>query len=139
MFLDCGKYTKDQKDCRTYYDNGTLTFANRYTIKGWSHNFYDKKYAHDTNRILEEFIRVVERQTRYNTNQTFEALPVIIYHKVDTASNDSGTTTTELFEKEMQYLHDNGFEVITMSDLHYDTKANRFYAPAPGINDLKAR
>jgi peptidoglycan/xylan/chitin deacetylase (PgdA/CDA1 family) len=139
MFLDCSKYTKDQKDCRTYYDNGTLTFANRYTIKGWSHNFYDKKYAHDTNRILEEFIRVVERQTRYNTNQTFEALPVIIYHKVDAASNDSGTTTTELFEKEMQYLHDNGFEVITMSDLHYDTKANRFYAPALGIDDLKAR
>jgi peptidoglycan/xylan/chitin deacetylase (PgdA/CDA1 family) len=139
MFLDCSKYTKDQKDCRTYYDNGTLTFANRYTIKGWSHNFYDKKYAHDTNRILEEFIRVVERQTRYNTNQTFEALPVIIYHKVDAASNDSGTTTTELFEKEMQYLHDNGFEVITMSDLHYDTKASRFYAPALGIDDLKAR
>lgn len=41
MFLSCDKWTEDQKDCRTYYDNGTLTFANRYTVRGWSHNFYD--------------------------------------------------------------------------------------------------
>ncbi|MGH9952538.1 MAG: hypothetical protein ACRD5J_12990, partial [Nitrososphaeraceae archaeon] len=106
---------------------------------GWSHNFYDKKYAHDTNKILEEFASVVDRQTQFNTNGSLEALPVLIYHKVDDVGEDAGTTTTELFEKEMQYLHDNGFEVITMSDLHYDTKANRFYAPALGINDLKAR
>ncbi|MGH9978607.1 MAG: polysaccharide deacetylase family protein [Nitrososphaeraceae archaeon] len=129
MFLSCDKWTEDQKDCRTYYDNGTLTFANRYTIKGWSHNFYDKKYAHDTTKILDEFVNVVERQTRYNTNQSLEAIPVLIYHKIDNATKDSGTTTTELFEKEMQYLHDNGFKVLTMADLQYDEGANRFYVP----------
>lgn len=138
MFLNCDKWTEDQKDCRTYYDNGTLTFANRYTIRAWSHNYYDKKYAHDTNKILEEFVRVVERQTNYNTNQSINALPVIIYHKIDNTAKDSGTTTTELFEKEMQYLHNNGFKVLTMSDLRYDAKANRIYVPTLGINSTKA-
>lgn len=80
MFLNCDKWIEDQKDCRTYHDNGTLTFANRFTIRGWSHNYYDKKCTHDANRILEEFVRVVEKQTRYNTNQSLGALPVIIYH-----------------------------------------------------------
>ena len=134
MFLNCDKWTEDQKDCRTYYDNGTLTFANRYTVRGWSHNFYDKKYAHDTNKILEEFVNVVEKQTRYNTNQTLDAIPVIIYHKIDNANKDAGTTTTELFEKEMKYLYDNGFKVLTMADLHYDEGTNRFYVPILSSN-----
>lgn len=129
MFLNCDKWTEDQTDCRTYYDNGTLTFANRYSIRGWSHNFYDKKYAHDSNKIMEEFVNVVERQSRYNTNQSIDAIPVLIYHKVDSATKDAGTTTTDLFEKEMQYLHDNGFKVLTMADLQYDERANRFHVP----------
>ena len=132
MFLNCDKWNDDQKDCRTYYDNGTLTFANRYSVRGWSHNFYDKKYSHDTNRILEEFIRVVERQTQFNTNESLEALPVLIYHKIDNVGNDSGTTTTELFEKEMKYLHDHGFTVLAMSDLKYDTTSNKIYIPKLG-------
>lgn len=138
MFLSCDKWNDDQKDCRTYYDNGTLTFANRYSIRGWSHNFYDKKYAHDTNKILEEFVSVVERQTQFNTNGSLEALPVLIYHKVDDTGKDAGTTTTELFEKEMQYLHDNGFKVLTMADLHYDEGSNKFYAPNFGFNATRA-
>jgi peptidoglycan/xylan/chitin deacetylase (PgdA/CDA1 family) len=129
MFLSCDKWTKDQEDCRTYFDNGTLTYANRYAIKGWSHNYYDKKYAHDVERIMEEFVRVVEKQVRYNTNQSFGAIPVLIYHKIDNATQDSETTTIELFKKEMQYLYDNGFDVLTMTDLEYDEKKNKFYVP----------
>jgi peptidoglycan/xylan/chitin deacetylase (PgdA/CDA1 family) len=138
MFLNCDKWNEDQKDCMTYYDNGTLTFANRYSVKGWSHNFYDKKYAHDTNKILEEFASVVDRQTQFNTNGSLEALPVLIYHKVDDVGKDAGTTTTELFEKEMQYLHDNGFKVLTMADLQYDEGANRFYVPTINVNGTRA-
>jgi peptidoglycan/xylan/chitin deacetylase (PgdA/CDA1 family) len=134
MFLNCDKWNDDQKDCRTYYDNGTLTFANRYSVRAWSHNFYDKKYAHDTNKILEEFVNVVERQTQFNTNGSLEALPVLIYHKVDDIGKDAGTTTTELFEKEMQYLHDNGFKVLTMADLRYDEGLNRFFVPNFSFN-----
>jgi len=51
-------------------------------------------------------------------------------------SKDSGTTTTDLFEKEMQYLHDNEFKVLTMSDLR--AKAKRIYVPILGINSTKA-
>jgi peptidoglycan/xylan/chitin deacetylase (PgdA/CDA1 family) len=131
MFLNCDKWTKDQKDCQTYYDNGTLTFANRYTMRGWSHNYYDKKYAHDANRTLEEFIRVVERQTKYNTDQSLESLPIIIYHKIDNENKDTGTTATEVFEKEMKYLHDNGYTVLAMSDFKYDTNSNKIY-----VNEL---
>jgi hypothetical protein len=38
-------------------------------------------------------------------------------------SNRPIDTTVNLFDAEMKYLHDNGFMVITMSDLGYD--ANR--------------
>ena len=40
-FLHCDKWVSGQKDCSTYFSNGTLTFANRYSIRAWSHNFYD--------------------------------------------------------------------------------------------------
>ena len=46
MFLHCDGYKNQssQTDCRTYFDNGTLTFANRYSIREWSHNAVDRKY-----------------------------------------------------------------------------------------------
>ena len=36
-------------------------------------------------------------------------------------------TTIDLFEKEIKYLHDNGFKVLTMADLGYDEKSNYLY------------
>jgi hypothetical protein len=37
-------------------------------------------------------------------------------------------TTIDLFEKEIKYLHDNGFkEVLTMADLGYDENSNYLY------------
>lgn len=42
MFLNCDKWNEDQKDCMTYYDNGTLTFANRYTSKAGATIFMTK-------------------------------------------------------------------------------------------------
>ena len=40
MFLHCDGYKmySSQTDCRTYFDNGSLTFVNRYSIREWSHN-----------------------------------------------------------------------------------------------------
>jgi hypothetical protein len=32
-----------------------------------------------------------------------------------------------LFEKEIKYLHDNGFKVLTMADLGYDENSNYLY------------
>ena len=39
------------------------------------------------------------------------------------------TTSIDLFEAEIKYLHDKGFKVITMADLYYDE----------GINYLKIK
>jgi hypothetical protein len=32
-----------------------------------------------------------------------------------------------LFDKEMKYLHDNGFKVLTMADLGYDENNKNLY------------
>jgi hypothetical protein len=36
-------------------------------------------------------------------------------------------TSSGLFEKEMKYLYDNNFKVLTMKDLRYDDERNYFY------------
>ncbi len=43
MYLKCNGWKRysSQTDCRTYFDNGTLTYANRYSIREWSHNSLD--------------------------------------------------------------------------------------------------
>ena len=40
---------------------------------------------------------------------------------------DAYSTTIDLFEKEIKYLHDNGFKVLTMADIGYDTNSNYLY------------
>src|SRR5918992_1937472 len=39
MYLHCDGFKEEssQTDCRTFSDDGELTFANRYSIMGWSH------------------------------------------------------------------------------------------------------
>ena len=59
MFLNCDGYKNQssQTDCRTYFDNGTLTFANRYSIREWSHNAVDKKYNYNDSLIFQKFVQ----------------------------------------------------------------------------------
>lgn len=127
MFLRCDKWGPGQTDCRTFYDNGTLTFANKYSIRAWSHNYYDNKYQHNKTEIFDEFVKTINDQARFrNVNGTASAVPIIIYHNIDNTKNPY-TTSIELFESEMKYLQDNGFKVITMDDLRYDNKTNYLY------------
>ena len=35
--------------------------------------------------------------------------------------------SVDLFEKEMKYLHDNGFKVLTMGDLSFDAISNSLH------------
>lgn len=94
-FLKCDGWNQSsniQKDCRTYSDNGSLTFANRYSLKGWMHervtgdsfkfdnnsrgndnkNIYDDSknyygnYSSDDLKTFENFKKVVNIQTKYN-------------------------------------------------------------------------
>jgi hypothetical protein len=42
-------------------------------------------------------------------------------------SKDAADTTVDLFDQEMKYLHDDGFKVLTINQLGYDTTNNSFY------------
>ena len=64
--------------------------------------------------------------TNFNNNGIIDAIPIIGYHDID---NNKTITSTDvnLFDTEMKYLHDNGFKVLTMSDLGYDENSNYLY------------
>lgn len=128
MFLRCDGYKNQsgQTDCRTYFDNGTLTFANRYSIREWSHNAVDRKYKYNDPLIFQRFVQEVNSQQVYNKNGIADAIPIIAYHSID---NDKAkdSTDTSLFDQEMKYLHDNRFKVITMSDMGYNENTKYMY------------
>jgi hypothetical protein len=69
---------------------------------------------------------LVNSQTNYNKNGTINAIPIIGYHDID--NNKTITSTSvNLFDAEMKYLHDNGIKVLTMADLGYDENSNYLY------------
>jgi peptidoglycan/xylan/chitin deacetylase (PgdA/CDA1 family) len=129
MYLRCDGYdvTPKQTDCRTYNDNGTLTYANRYSIRERSQNTLDRIYLHNDSVIFEKFKEQANSQTSYNSKKGFiDAIPVVAYHSIDN-SKASSSTDIGLFASEMKYLHDNGFKVIPMSDLRYDPITKYMY------------
>jgi hypothetical protein len=80
--------------------------------------------------MLDRFIEVVNSQSTYNADGKINALPIIIWHRIDNRGEDDPeayATTIGLFEKEIKYLHDNGFKVLTMADLGYDESSNYLY------------
>jgi peptidoglycan/xylan/chitin deacetylase (PgdA/CDA1 family) len=117
-----------QTDCRTFDEDGKLTSANRYSIREWNHNAKDSKFDHNSTAIFNEFVKVVNSQSKYNDNNNgmINAIPLIAYHDIDN-SLDKSSTDVSLFASEMKYLYENGFKVITMKDLGYDEMSNRLY------------
>jgi peptidoglycan/xylan/chitin deacetylase (PgdA/CDA1 family) len=145
-FLQCnGLKNHPQTDCKTYTDNGKkLTFDNRYSIKSWTHRHIDGSYSseegvcagicHSYNnaQMFQRFVADVNSQLQYNKNGVIKAIPIVIYHNFVTypdvsLSKDAAETTVNLFDQEMKYLHDNGFKVLTMNVLGYDTTKNALY------------
>jgi peptidoglycan/xylan/chitin deacetylase (PgdA/CDA1 family) len=144
MFLDCDGWKESsslpsQPDCRTYYDNGTLTPVNRYSIRESSQDSHTREHQGNYTRIFEEFVKEVNSQDDYNKDGNIKAIPIIAYHDfkgsgfVDistsrsSSNNDDVGTDVNLFEAEMRYLYENGFKVITMSELGYDDASNSIY------------
>jgi len=139
MYLHCDGFKEEeeasgQTDCRTFSnednDDAELTFANRYSIMGWSHDADRSKNSYDDSEMLDRFIKVVNIPSIYNTNGTINAIPIVIWHRIDNSGEgdpDSYATTIDLFEKEIKYLHDNGFKVLSMADLGYDVNSNYLY------------
>jgi peptidoglycan/xylan/chitin deacetylase (PgdA/CDA1 family) len=132
MFLHCYGWKHDQQhstiqtDCRTYSNDGTLNYANRYDIKEVSHNGMDSDYSHDDTQIFKKFVQLVNNQNNFNKDGKINAIPIIGYHNIE---DDKAITSTDvgLFDAEMKYLHDNGFKVLTMADLGYDENSNYLY------------
>jgi peptidoglycan/xylan/chitin deacetylase (PgdA/CDA1 family) len=129
MFLHCDGWkqqAQQQTDCRTYSDNGTLNYANRYDIKERTHNTLDTRYSHNDTQIFSRFVELVNSQLSFNKNGIINAVPIIGYHDID---NNKTTTSTDvnLFDAEMRYLHNNGFKVLTISDLGYHDKSRYLY------------
>jgi peptidoglycan/xylan/chitin deacetylase (PgdA/CDA1 family) len=132
MYLHCDGFKEEssQTDCRTFSDDGELNFVNRYSIMGWSHDAERKDNSYSDSQMLDRFIEVVNSQSTYNTDGKINALPIIIWHRIDNSGvgdPEQYATTIDLFEKEIKYLHDNGFKVLTMKDLGYDENSNYLY------------
>jgi len=141
MFLHCNHYKADpQTDCKTFFADGRVTIANRYSIIGWSHDYDRIKYSYNDSQMLHRFIKVVNSQEKYDNNlqgQTtaaaeaaVQAIPIIVYHRIDN-SGAPYSTNISLFAEEMKYLHDNGFKVINLDDLVYGNSTNSFYFKNP--------
>ena len=128
MYLRCDGFTEStQTDCRTYTEDGELTFVNRYSIMGWSQDSDRMRDSLDDFQTRQMFIKVMKSATNYNIDKGItNAIPIIIYHSIDNTGRNY-STTIDLFESEMRYLHDNGFTVLTMADLGYDENTNYLY------------
>ena len=145
-FLHCNGFKNHpQTDCKTYSGNGKkLTFDNRYSIKSWTHRHIDGSYSSEEGvcagichsyanaQMFQRFVADVNSQIQYNKNGIINAIPIVIYHNIVSLqdvslSKDAADTTVNLFDQEMKYLHDNGFRVLTLTQLGYDPTNNVFY------------
>ena len=128
MFLDCKGFTKHpQTDCRTYTANDKLTYANRYAIRSLSFDILEIKDSFDNATMFSNFTKIVNSQNSFNQGGKINAVPLITFHNVALTTNKPYYTNAGMFDKFMKYLHDNGFKVLTLKQLGYDTKTNTFY------------
>lgn len=121
-FLDCSysSANSNNNDQLTSLQNKvSCTFEreqDKYTIEGWSHDAERKDFGYKDEELLKRFIDVVNSQSEYNENGVIKAIPVIIYHDINQTSGYY-ETSVDLFEKEMKYLKENGFEIMRLLDL----------------------
>ena len=103
-----------------------VTYANRYSVREWSHNSVDLAYMHNDTSIFKIFVQEVNSQNKYNNGGIINAIPIIAYHSVQN-SNLRDSTGIALFSQEMKYLRDNNFRVIRVSDLGYNQTTKNLY------------
>jgi peptidoglycan/xylan/chitin deacetylase (PgdA/CDA1 family) len=128
MFLNCQGFKGDsQPDCRTYTSDGKLTYANRYLIRSLSFDVNEINDAFDNATIYSDFVKLVNSQNSYNQNGKINAVPLITFHNVAMTTDHRYYTNAGLFDQLMKYLHDNGFKVLTLKQIGYNTLNNTFY------------
>jgi peptidoglycan/xylan/chitin deacetylase (PgdA/CDA1 family) len=147
FFLGCNGYQgrPPQTDCSTYAADGSLNYANRYNIKsfGFSHIDDTGNINLDESQMFDRFVQKVNSQTEFNSNGKINAIPIMTYHNLTNSIEDynsmSSTLTVALFDKEMKYLHDNGFKVLLLNQIGYDTTHNTFFIKnSPAAADTAA-
>jgi peptidoglycan/xylan/chitin deacetylase (PgdA/CDA1 family) len=127
-FLHCDKYAgHHQTDCRTYLPDGTLQYANRYTIRARAIDPYYDTYNFNYETVFNIFVNWVNSQTSYNQNGGVAAVPIVVFHNVLPTTGKSYVTPTSFFDRLVRYLHDNGFVTLTMKNLSYDSTNNAMY------------
>lgn len=131
IFLQCNgwKFISSQKDCRPFFNNGTLTFVNRYSLPGWTHK--SDSYPLNSSEMFKRFTEIINSQSNYNRNE-INALPVLVYHdlifeNITEYKHDTFTIDKSLFHKEIEYLYNNNFRILTMNDLGYNECTNQLY------------
>lgn len=117
---------KYENQCHHQYstennENELQSDFKRYTLTGLSHEAYKKSGGYTDEEMFEQFIEIVEGQTKYNTENSINAIPILIYHSVD-YSGDDYSINPDLFEKEMQYLFENGYKIFQMKDIVYNNE-----------------
>ena len=139
MFLNCNGFKNHpQTDCKTYLPDGKLTYANRYAIRSLSFDRYEIKDLFNNASIFSDFGQILNSQSNYNKgngiislsgigNNVGGAVPLITFHNVRPVNNVPYTTNVGVFAELMKYLHDNGYKVLDMANLKYDTKSNVFH------------
>ena len=137
MFLHCNAFKNHpQTDCRTYLPDGKLTYANRYAIRSLSFDRYEIKDLFNNASIFSDFVTILNSQSNYNKANgitslsgivTNAAVPLITFHNVRPVNNVPYTTNVGVFAELMKYLHDNGYKVLDMANLRYDTKSNTLH------------
>jgi hypothetical protein len=126
-----------------YYDIGRIGYAplvylnstDRYSLPVSTDYEAQATYRDNNTKIFDIFVKTVNSQAQFNTNGTINAIPIIVFHNVDYKNSSSNispdwldsTIDVNLFDREMKYLHDNGFQVLTMSHLGYDQTSNKLY------------
>jgi peptidoglycan/xylan/chitin deacetylase (PgdA/CDA1 family) len=150
-FLHCDGNNNEQTDCRTHFNDGTLTPSNRYSINSWAHKHIEKSCSPDTGdsdtgtctnvvrheynnaQMFHKFVTAVNNQSNYNNKDGIvRAIPIIVYHIIVnypdlSDSNRPIDTTLNLFDAEMRYLYNNGFKAITIADLGYHANSKSVY------------
>lgn len=96
--------------------------------------------SHGNSQMFIQFVQEVNLEGSYNKKGYINSIPIVVYHDFIQDSNhrylpDKSFTDVSLFSAEMKYLHDNGFDVLKMSDIGYDQSNNYLYVKEPTQNN----
>lgn len=135
MYLKCDQYKEHpQTDCRTYDEQGMITYANRFNIRAWNHNGLDTQFGPESVKVFQEFIKKVTAGFGTNNLLSDETVLLIVYHNVEDLQKDNvppqwikSTTDAQLFDQEMKYLSEHHFKTPSMADIGYNHTVNTMY------------